>query len=117
MISIAAKVSAILLAGAVIAASFSVVPFASQASSHPLGCPLHSHPGPSQLPLRLPLDHHCCQAGHDTAIVPESPNLKFLLPYSSAFELSPAITKDIAENFPGTASLHAKSAGALALRI
>ena len=117
VISIAAKVSAVLLAGAVIAASFSVTPFASEASSHPLGCPLHSHPAPSHLPLRLPLDHHCCQAGHDAAIVPESPNLKFLLPYSSAFELSPAITKDAAENFLDTAGLHAKSPGALSLRI
>ena len=117
MISIAARVSAILLAGAVIAASLSVAPLASEASSHPLGCPLHSHPGPSHLPLHLPLDHHCCQAGHDAAIVPESPNLKFLLPYSAAFELSPAITRDIAENFPDTAGLRAKSPRALSLRI
>ena len=117
MIPIAAKVSAILLAGTVIAASFGVVPFATEASSHLLGCPSHSHPGPSHLPLRLPLNHHCCQAGHDAAIVPESPNLKFLLSYSSAFGPSPAITKDIAEYFPGTAGLRAKSPGALSLRI
>jgi hypothetical protein len=116
--SMAKRFSAVLAMGAVIAVVCGARPFAFEANSHAPGCPLHSRPASSRLPSPLPVSHSCCETGHDAAIVQESANLKPFLPYSSAaFELSPAIPKNIAENFPGTTGFRAKPPGTLALRI
>ena len=115
------KFSSILFMGAVIVALCSMKPFAFEAGPHPQGCPLHSHPGSSNLalplPLPLPVSHSCCQAGHDVAIVQESANLNFFLPYSTTLAgPSKPITKDITEHFPGTTRFGAKPT-APALRV
>jgi hypothetical protein len=111
------KASTILRVGVVIATLLSATPFAV-ATSNPQGCPRHSRPASSNLPLPLPVSHSCCQAGHDAAIVQKSANLQFSLAYwSLPVGRSRIVTGDILEDVRNTTGLQVKPPDILALRI
>jgi hypothetical protein len=115
--SMGKNVSAILGVGVVIATLLSAMPL-SVASSDPPGCPRHSRPASSNLPLPLPVTHSCCQAGHDAAIVQKSANLQSsLASWSLPVGRSRTITGDILENVRNTTAFHVKPPDILALRI
>jgi len=69
---IAQKVIAVLLLSAVTTALSGTTPMLQPVSGHPAGCHEHGQPAPSPVPV----SHKCCEAGHQTAIVQETTELR-----------------------------------------